>query len=117
MNVKWLIVCLFVLTSYANERSETLTFCNEVGGVVEYGLPDRSRVDCLTDERAIEAEWAKNWYEAVGQSLHYAMFTGRRATILMLEKTEKDKVYTKRVTALIRHYNLPIDVLSRVVEE
>ena len=46
-------------------------------GDMEYVLPGRTRVDCLTDKYAIEFDFASKWAEALGQSLHYAYATGR----------------------------------------
>lgn len=37
---------------------------------MEYVLPDRTRVDCLTDEYAIEIEFAENWAESIGQAMY-----------------------------------------------
>lgn len=80
-------------------------FCE---GEIEYRLEDRTRVDCLDDNYAIEYDWGRNWYEAIGQSLHYAMHTGRRAGVTLVIKEPKEYVYADRALRLIRHYNLPI---------
>jgi len=86
-------------------------WCPKKGGVIEYRLPNSTRVDCLTEHNAIEFDFVRKFYEAVGQSLFYAMFTGRRAMIaLIIEDDEKDLKYYRRAWALIDHYGLPIDV-------
>ena len=78
-------------------------------GQIEFVLTDRTRIDCLTDTHAVEYDFGKKWAEAIGQSLHYAMWTGRRAgIILILSPTEQR--FLKRAKAVIVHYNLPIDV-------
>ena len=46
--------------------------CKQLEGNIEYALDDGSRVDCLTDQYAIEFDFAKKWAEAIGQSLYYA---------------------------------------------
>lgn len=56
-------------------------------GILEARLWDRSRVDLLTDETAIEADWTYKWEEAIGQSLHYAKRTGRKPVVLLLVKS------------------------------
>lgn len=38
-------------------------------------------VDCLSDTHAIEIESTSDWAEAIGQSLHYAVETGKRAKV------------------------------------
>jgi hypothetical protein len=62
--MKYIIaIVLSVLTSqsaYAleNEDYYNRQFCTQESGQAEYSLPDRSRVDCLTDTHAFEADWA-----------------------------------------------------------
>lgn len=52
----------------------------------EFALWDGTRVDILTDEYAIEADWAKpgKHFEAIGQALYYAEVAGRKPGILLL---------------------------------
>ncbi|WP_171018846.1 hypothetical protein ACONUD_00725 [Microbulbifer harenosus] len=49
-----------------------LPWCETAGGVAEYVLPDRTRVDCLTETHAMEFDFAPKWAEAIGQALYYA---------------------------------------------
>ena len=53
-------------------------------GQIEVRLPDRTRVDCLTDEYAIEIDFAINWKQGIGQSLHYALVTGKKPGIALI---------------------------------
>jgi hypothetical protein len=56
---------------------------------LEQPLASGGRIDCLSDEFAIEVDWAPKWAEAVGQSLYYAQATGRKpAIILLCEESE-----------------------------
>ena len=59
------------------EKYYQTKMCNKLGGIIEYRLKDRTRVDCLTDDYAIEVDFAKKWAESVGQSLFYAQMTKR----------------------------------------
>ena len=70
---------------------------NYCKGEIEYVLPDRTRVDCLTEEYAIEFEWAKKWAESVGQSLYYAKMTNKRPAVAIIIKSPKDKKYIERI--------------------
>jgi len=61
-------------------------------------LSDRTRVDCLTDEYAIEFDFANKWAESIGQSMHYALMTGKKPGIyLIMENPVKDQKYLKRL--------------------
>ena len=81
-------------------------------GVTEYRLPDRTRVDCLTDEYAIEVDFASSTKiaEAMGQSLHYARITGKKAGIQLIIEKESQMKYYHRLMDNIKFYDLPITV-------
>ena len=99
---KLLCVCLFVgmiSTTYDAEDSKPWKdrYCE--GMERENRLPDGGRVDCLSATLAIEVEWARDWYHAVGQSLYYASATGRKPGIVLL--CESSEVH---VEGLCRHW-------------
>ena len=48
-------------------------------------MPDGTRCDILTDTHAIEVDFADKWAEAIGQSLNYAMQTGKKAGIVLVQ--------------------------------
>lgn len=68
-------------------------------GEKEYVLSDRTRVDCLTDEYAIEFDYAKKWAEGVGQSLYYSSMTGKKPAVALILKTPEDEKYVRRAEA------------------
>jgi hypothetical protein len=106
-----MVTCLFYSVSMAG----TLEFeyrdmlCMEMDGITEYRLDDGTRVDCLTETHAWEVDRAHKWAEAIGQALHYAHMTERRAGILLFDKG------ADRMRQRIEALGLPIDVL--IVEQ
>lgn len=42
---------------------------------IESTLPDTTRADCISDTHAIEVEFTEYWAQALGQALHYALWT------------------------------------------
>ena len=78
-------------------------------GQVEVVLPDGTRCDCLTDTHAIEFDFGNNWAEAIGQSGYYALQTQRKAGIVLILESLKDRKYWIRLNSTIQHLNLPID--------
>jgi hypothetical protein len=74
----------------------------------EVRLPDYSRCDCITSTHAIEFDFSENWMKAVGQSLNYALMSGKRAGIVLIIP-ENDDRHWKRLNDFIGYYNLPID--------
>lgn len=92
----------------ALEKDYQIKHCE---GLIEVKLKDKTKVDCLTETHAIEYDFGKKWAEAIGQSLHYAMHTGKRAgVVLIISPTEVR--FLNRTKAVIKHYGLPIDVWS-----
>lgn len=79
-------------------------------GEIEFILPDRTRVDCLTDSHAIEFDFGTKWAEAVGQSLYYAFQTNKKAGIVLIFKKPEDVRYHHRLMSVIEHNKLNIDV-------
>jgi hypothetical protein len=97
-----------------NEKYYQTQLCNNLDGVMEQSLLDRTRVDCLTDEYAIEVDFAKKWAEAVGQSLYYAEMTEKPPGIgFILRDNDKDGRYLKRVKVLARKYQIKIFKIQR----
>ncbi|KAB0665625.1 hypothetical protein F6V25_07845 [Oryzomonas japonica] len=60
-------------------------------------MPDGTRADCVTDDYAVEIDFAPKWAEALGQALHYADQTGKRPGILLIIEREKDWRYYWRL--------------------
>lgn len=76
---------------------------------LEVVAPDGTRCDILTEEYAIEVDFAKKWAEAVGQSLNYALQFNKKAGILLIVG-EKDYKYYLRLNSIIQNFKLPIRV-------
>ena len=98
---------------YKEKHYQTL-FCNDLDGVMEYSLSDRTRVDCLTDEYAIEIDFAKKWAESVGQSLYYAEMTEKKPAIaLIVDDTKKDKKRMNRLKVLATKYKIKVFKITK----
>ena len=83
-------------------------WCEGKSGEIEHRLPDGRRVDCLTSEYAIEMDFASKWPEAIGQSLEYAMLTGKKAGVVLILNTASDHQHWQRLQQVVSHYQLPI---------
>jgi hypothetical protein len=85
-------------------------WCWEQGGQVEVVLPDKTRCDCVTDTHAIEFDFGNGWAAAIGQSAYYSLQTEKKAGIVPILETIKDRKYWIRLNSTIQHFNLPIDI-------
>ena len=86
--------------------------CKQLEGNIEYALDDGSRVDCLTDQYAIEFDFAKKWAEAIGQSLYYAEKTGKQPGIILIIPTEKDMRHMEKIKKVVKAKKLNIKLWS-----
>ncbi len=84
----------YVQNNQIKEKDYVQKYCK---GTIEYVLSDKTRVDCLTDEYAIEYDWAHKWAESVGQSLYYARMTGLKPAVAIILKRPEDEKYIKRI--------------------
>jgi hypothetical protein len=111
---KTIIIFLLLLktttaTAKKYEKEYQEEWCSKNNGQVEITLPDQTRCDCITKKNAIEFDFGKKWAEAIGQSLYYSLQTGKRAGIVLILETPKDRKFWLRLNTTINQYNLPID--------
>lgn len=115
-NITLILLTLSVLTACSsikkNEKYYQVKFCEDLDGVIEFSLKDKTRVDCLTDDLAIEVDWAKKWAEAVGQSLYYAHMTKKQPAIALIVSS-KDQRFIKRVNSLAKKLNIKIFIIEK----
>ncbi len=93
-----LIFCFFFLSQTCGAKMYEKDYVNMYcTGKIEFMLPDKTRVDCLTDEYAIEFDYAKKWAESIGQSLYYSKMTDRKPAVAIIVKKPSDKKYIMRI--------------------
>ena len=114
-NLKGLIclVIFFATPAFAGheflEKEYQAKWCNEAGGIIEYVLPDNTRVDCLLEKYAIEFDFAYKHFEAAGQALYYGIMTDREpGVLLILEHPGKDQKYLNRLLPVAHEYGIRV---------
>ena len=91
------------------EKQYQKHWCNSHGGRTEYMLDDNSRVDCLTDQYAIEFDYASKWAESIGQSLYYGLMTNKTpGIVLIMEDYDKDIKNYNRLELMGMHYGIKV---------
>ena len=95
-----------------NERYYQEKMCKKMDGLVEYRLKDKTRVDCLTDDYAIEVDFAKKWAEGIGQALFYSLMTGKEPAVGLIVG-EKDARYLKRLRKVANKFDIEVFVLEK----
>lgn len=91
------------------EKEYQNVWCARHNGIPEYVIPDdKARVDCLTEDYAIEFDFAYKWAEAVGQALYYAAKTNKKPGIVIIIEKERDKRNLERLEFLTDKYNIKL---------
>lgn len=60
-------------------------------------LEDGTRVDCLTENYAVEFDFAPKWAEGLGQALHYSDLTGKRPAVVLIIEHPNDWKHFKKL--------------------
>lgn len=124
--IKYLFVCcLLTILSLScsakhlhNEKYYQEIWCKANNGILEYQNDDSTRVDCLTENNAVEFDFAAKWAESIGQALYYQKKTQKRGkVVLILENTEKEMKYFNRVKELSIDYNFDCEYITPLKAE
>lgn len=104
-----IIIVLPVLAKHRfQEKYYQNCWCKRWHGQAEYKLDDYCRVDCLTKNYAVEFDFAPKWAEAVGQSLHYSIKTGKKPAIILILENHKDWRYYNRLKVICPRLGISI---------
>lgn len=93
---------------FYNEHYYQAQWCNQYNGQMEYVLPDKTRVDCLTKNYAVEFDFVSKWAECVGQALYYADQTNRTPACVLIIEKPKDFKYYYRIEKISKDLNLQL---------
>ena len=79
----------------------------------ERRLWDSTRVDILTDDLAIEVDWAYKYAEGIGQSLLYRVRTNRKPGVCLLVKDfKKETIFVSRCEAVCTAYSIDLWIVD-----
>ncbi|SJZ67492.1 hypothetical protein SAMN02745119_01346 [Trichlorobacter thiogenes] len=91
-----------------HEKDYQRWWCEKHAGELEYRLPDKTRVDCLTKEYAVEVEYASKWAESIGQALYYGQSTGRKPAVLVIVRDKDDERFLKRLRTVAKEQGIKV---------
>ena len=77
-----------------------------MNGQTEVVLDDKARVDCLTDQYAVEVDFAPKWAEGIGQALFYGVKTGKQPGVLLILEHKSDERFLKRLNLTAEKYGI-----------
>jgi len=102
-----LMASSLLLNASTPEKAYQANWCD---GQTEYRLLDATRVDCLTDKRAIEFDFDSKWAESMTQALHYARITNKRAAVVLIERSNSYMKHFHQLKRVIDYSNLAVDL-------
>lgn len=105
-------LCLVCPVQAKHKHAEKYYQVKYCQGALEYRLADKTRVDCLTEDYAIEFDFAAKWAEAVGQSLYYALKTCRKPMIALIVESDKDWRYINRAREICDKYGITLWIVE-----
>lgn len=116
MKVLAIVAALIMISTNAySKRLNTEYFyqniiCKLFFAEKEVILLDKTRVDCLNNDYAIEIDFADKWSESIGQALHYSMKTKKKAGIVLILEKEDDIKYVNKLKKLNEYHGLNIKI-------
>lgn len=105
-------------TAHAGKRTHPeswyqIQHCVDLGGKTEVTI-DGVRVDCITDEYAIEYDFADKWYNGFSQALLYGELSGLKPRLVLIDEKGKSSKYltrSKKVNKLLKDNPVKIEVI------
>lgn len=95
------------------EKEYQNVWCKSNDGKTEVILQDGTRIDCLTNDYAIEFDFANKWAESIGQALYYANCTNKKpGVVLIMEKPQTDLRYLNRLKSVASKYDIKIWIMT-----
>ena len=111
-----LTILLFSDNCYAKHLYKESVYqdywCNKHGGILEYELNDKSRVDCLLPDMAVEFDFAKKRDECLGQALRYGAYTNKPPACVLIVERKKDYKYYYQLRYTIQKKDLSVKLFT-----
>ena len=89
------------------EKDYRKKWCTDNKGQSEVRLGS-SRVDCETEQYAVEVEFAHKFYEAIGQSEVYSIKLNKQPAILLILETKDDERYLEDLNLVANKLGIKI---------
>ncbi len=111
------IIAFIIACARGGEIEECIRIAPKYNAKIEVLLWDKTRVDLVNDEYAIEVDCAPKWAEGIGQALYYAQVTGKKpGVILLIKDMQKEMKYVYRLQTVAAKYDIKV-WLEKVEEE
>lgn len=103
--ILFIVVFSTKLVSQQYEKDFQLLIQQEMGGEIEVAVTS-GRVDLVTEEYAIEIEFASKWKQSIGQALWYALQTNKTPGIILIKKSDEEYKYVVQLGSALQYAGL-----------
>lgn len=107
---------IFSFTLQANAKKKESHYqnihCDKLGGKAEYKLEDKTRIDCLTNAKAIEHDFAPKWAECAGQAIYYAQRMNLKPACALIGTEKQFKRYIPRIETINKNLIEKIEIIK-----
>lgn len=112
MLIKNILTFLIIFIPYKavamQEKDYINTHCK---GHIEYRIKgERTRVDCLLEEKACEYDFSNKYHQCIGQALYYGFATNKRPCCVLIENSKSSFKHIIKARSIIQYYNLPVEL-------
>ncbi|WP_281952018.1 hypothetical protein [Nitrosophilus kaiyonis] len=70
----------------------------------------------MTNTYAFEVDFGRKAFESIGQALYYAMMTGKKPGIVLIQETRRDNRYIGKIKRLAKKYGIAVFVINKKFE-
>jgi hypothetical protein len=122
LDVILLALLAFVPITASAPQQQEVELCRQLaprlskerGGkfTTEARLWDDTRVDLLSDEYAVEVDYAHKWAECIGQALYYGHVTDRQPVCLLLAAGATESQYVYRCQTVCEAHDIKLWVVQ-----
>lgn len=112
MNDPFLVASLVLAFALPQQKHDELFYQRQI--IERYGMeegqqtPSGARCDLMTEDYAIEVDWAYKYAEGIGQAALYAAELKRKPLVILLLKADHNPVHLERALKAARYVNFPV---------
>lgn len=108
-------IILTAATAYGKPNDwYSARWCESVKGEHQVRMTDGTIADCVTSDTVYEVEFAKDHYQGIGQSLHYAAVSKKKPGLVIVVRNQDDERHYKRVENSILYHDLKIELVKMI---
>lgn len=113
-----ILVLFFPLATQAKhihlEKEYQEHWCKAHHGIMEYELPDKTRIDCVS-AYATEFDFSYKVYEAIGQALYYSAMINKPPAVVLIMKNpnrSREQKYLDRLNVVAKKHGITVFIMT-----